>query len=124
MKAETIDLPACPESGDSGVAYLRVNDPRKQGVGSLDFQREKVLALSSSLGVTIAPDHVISDVGSGCDLNRPGLQAVWDLVASRKVQHVFACDVARLGRDIREVSRFVRHCEAHGVSLRFARDYR
>ena len=71
MKVETIHFSACPESGDSGVAYLRVNDPRKLGVGSLDFQREEVLALSSSLGVTIAPDHVISDVGSGCDLNRP-----------------------------------------------------
>ena len=124
MKAGSIDLPVCPQSGDTGVAYLRVNMPCQQGANSLDFQRETVLALASSLGVTIAPDHVISEVASRIDPNRPGLQAVWNLVASKEVRYVFACDAARLGRDLQEVLRFVRHCKAHGVSLRFAEDYR
>ena len=122
MKAESIYLPVCPESGDTGVAYLRVNIPCQQDANPLEIQREKVLALASSLGVTIAPDHVISEVASGIDPNRPGLQAVWNLVASKEVRYVFVCDAIRLGRDLQEVLRFVRHCKAHGVSLRFAED--
>ena len=76
----------------SGVAYLRVSTSGQEEGTSLDVQREKVFALSSVLGVAIAPHHIISEVGSGADPDRRGLLTVWNLVERKEVQHVFAYD--------------------------------
>ena len=115
---------ACPEEDGSGAAYLRAATSGPEGGASLEIQREEVLAVSDSLGVTVAPDHVFSEVASGLSPDRPELQAVWDLVESGAVQHVFAYSTDRLGRDPWAVLRFVRHCQDHGVTLHFAEDYR
>ena len=124
MKANhTIPL-ACPEEGGSGAAYLRAATSGPEGGASLEIQRDEVLAVSDSLGVTIPPDHVFSEVASGLGPDRPELQAVWDLVETGAVQHVFAYDTDRLGRNPLDVLRFVRHCKDHGVTLHFAEDYR
>jgi DNA invertase Pin-like site-specific DNA recombinase len=107
----------------SGVAYLRVSTSGQEEGTSLDVQREKVFALSSVLGVAIAPHHIISEVGSGADPDRRGLLTVWNLVERKEVQHVFAYDTDRLARDPWHVLQLVRHCKDHGVALHFAEDY-
>ena len=124
MKANDKIPLACPEEGGSGAVYLRSATAEHGGGASLDFQRKVVLELSESLGVSVAADHVFSEVGSGLSLDRPGLQAVWDLVESKEIRHVLAYDTDRLGRNPLDVLRFVRHCKEHGVLLHFAEDYR
>lgn len=125
MKANNRIALACPEEGDSGAVYLRSATSGPEGDASLEIQREEVLALSDSLGVTVPPDRILSEVASGISPDRPaGLQALWDLVENEAVQHIFVRDVSRLGRDIPGVLRFVRHCKDHGVLLHFAEDHR
>ena len=113
------DLPTAP----TGAAYLRSATSGPEGLDSLEIQRKAVLAVSDSLGVTIPLEQIISEVGSGISPDRPGLHALWDLVESEAVQHIFVRDIARLGRDIPGVLRFFSHCEDHAVTLHFAEDY-
>ena len=77
------------DGGGSGAAYVRVSSLVGEDGGSLDAQREEVLALADTLGVTVAPGHVICDVGSGNDAERPGMIALWRFVESKGVQNVF-----------------------------------
>ena len=124
MKANNTIPLACPEGGGSGAAYLRSATSGPEGRASLEIQREEVLALSDSLGVKVPTDQILSEVASGISPDRPGLRALWDLVESEAVQHIFVRDVSRLGRNPRDVLRFVRHCKDHGVLLHFAEDHR
>ena len=81
---------------------------------------EKNLANAASKGVLIKPEHMISEVWTAADPDRPGMQELWNLVERGEIQHIFAYAPDRLYRDPWHGVRFVRHCKEHGVILHFA----
>ena len=121
------DLPTAPAQYSTdltGAAYLRSATGGPEGRASLEIQRKAVLELADFFGVTVAQNYVLCDVASGLSPDRPGLQALWDLVESEAVQHIFARDWCRLWRDLLAFLRFVCHCDNHGVTLHFVWDHR
>ena len=124
---EMEDKPRSPYSapdglfaGECGAICERVSTHGQEEGKSLGFQREKNLANAASKGVLIKPEHMISEVWTAADPDRPGMQKLWNLVERREIQHVFAYDPDRLYRDPWHGVRFVRHCKEHGVILHFA----
>ena len=122
------DGPVGEESGaadrsvakEYGATHERVSTPDQEDGTSLTFQREKNLANADAHGVTVKPEHRISEVWSAADPDRPGMLKLWDLVERREIQHIFAYEPDRLYRDPWHGVRFVRHCKDHGVILHFA----
>ena len=108
---------------DGGVGYARVSATGQEGSVSLDRQREAVLALAERLDIRIVPDGIINEVGSGADRERPGLQALRDLVVNGEVGYILVYSVDRLSRDGRVLLDFVRECQEFGVEICFAEDY-
>lgn len=107
-------------AGEFGATHERVSTPDQEDGTSLGFQREKNLANARAHGVTVKPEHRISEVWSAADPDRPGMRKLWDLVEREEIQHVFAYDPDRLYRDPWHGVRFVRHCKDHRVVLHFA----
>jgi site-specific DNA recombinase len=105
---------------EAGVVYCRVSTPGQEDGTSLDSQRDRNLASAYSLGISVPPEHVITEVWSGSDPDRPGLATVRCLVDSGVVQHVFVSDTDRLARDPLHAVEFIRFCRDRGVRLHFA----
>ena len=114
------DGAVAPESPGAGVSYCRVSTPGQEEGTSLDTQLEGNLSLAASLGVPVAPDHIITEVWSAADPYRPGFVKVRRLVGDGVVQHVFVYDTDRLGRDPWHIVEFIRYCKERGVALHFA----
>ena len=86
----------------------------------MEFQREKTLALAESLGLVVAPEHILDEVGSGADPFRPLFMHLWKLVDALEVLHVVAYRTDRLARDELQVASFIRHCRNQGVRVHYA----
>ena len=108
------------EPPEAGVSYQRVSTPGQEDGTSLETQVEGNFRMAASLGVRIAPEHSITEVWSGADPSRPGIEKVRRLVGDGLVQHVFVYDTDRLARDPWHTVEFIRYCKDRGVALHFA----
>ena len=114
-----------PKSGvaqpeEFGVSYNRISTPGQEDGTSLETQIESNARTAASVGVTVLPEHVITEVWSGADPGRPGVGAVRRLFSSGVVQHVFVSTTDRLARDPWHVVEFIRFCKDHRATLHFA----
>ena len=106
--------------GDNAVLYHRVSTPGQEEGYSLQYQRDKTLALADQLGLVVASEHIFDEVASGADPGRSLFRRTADLVAAGEVGHVVAYGSTRLSRDPLHLGIFVRHCKDHGVVIHFA----
>ena len=107
-----------PKSGvaqpeEFGVSYNRISTPGQEDGTSLETQIESNARTAASVGVTVLPEHVITEVWSGDDPGRPGVVAVRRLFSSGVVQYVFVSTTDRLARDPWHVVEFIRFCKDH-----------
>ena len=106
--------------GEFGVSYTRISTPGQEDGTSLETQIESNGRTAASVGVTVLPEHVITEVWSGADPGRPGIGAVRRFISSGVVQHVFVSTTDRLARDPWHVVEFIRFCKDHRATLHFA----
>ena len=106
--------------GENAVLYHRVSTPGQEEGYSLQYQRDKTLALADQLGLVVASEHIFDEVASGADPGRSLFRRTADLVAAGEVGHVVAYGSTRLSRDPLHLGIFVRHCKDHGVVIHFA----
>lgn len=113
-----------------GVSYDRVstvgqvedeNGFRRQDA-SPEAQRSRCLDhmkfLSQTKGCQFKIIEHVSDEGfSGKDVNRPGFQRMWDLIATRSIDFVVATELSRLSRNVADFLSLVSHCEKNGVDI-------
>ena len=82
------------------VAYCRWNQGGAEGDESLASQADACLAMAEGMGKVIAPEDVLLDVGSGLDLELPGMAAVRGMAAAGELSGLFVYSLDRLSRDM------------------------
>ena len=98
----------------------RISTSRPEDGCSLEYRSGNTLALAESLGLAVAPEHILDEVGSGADPFRPSCAQLWKLAEGCEVAYVLAYRTDRLARDEIQVASPVRHCLDHEVGIRFA----
>ena len=78
--------------------------------------------MAKEMGYTIAPEDVLSEVGSGINLDRPVLDSIRGMAAAREIDAVFGYGTDRLSRDPVDLLVLAREFKGHGVEVYFVQD--
>ena len=90
------------------AVYHRISTSRQGDGCSLEYRSKNTLALAESLGLAVAPERILDEVGSGADPFRPSFAHLWKLVEGREVACVLAYWTDRLPGDELQVASSVR----------------
>lgn len=104
--------------------YIRVSteEQRREGYG-LEAQKKRLkeyVEANKSMQYVTKPEWMFEDVHTGSDLNRPGLNAVMELVKAKKVDAVLVWKIDRFSRSLKHlISLFedMQKCEVSLISL-------
>ena len=86
----------------------------------LALQNHNIRRFAKENGVQLRPEDQVSEVGSGIDMNRPGLQELLESVRAGEVDVVVAYHPQYLSRRRKDLVYISDLCDEHGVELFFA----
>ncbi len=98
------------------VIYARVATEDLNG-SKLSPQVEACRQYADQYGLTVAENHVITEVCSGIRLKRPGLDRVRALAAGRKVDAVIVFTPDRLSRDVAHLLLLYEEWQRSGIDV-------
>lgn len=103
------------------LLYCRVStDAQERDGTSLDHQDRECTRYASERSYTVV--ETIRDSASGATLERPGIERLMDLVASKSIEVVVAYAVDRLARDQDAMGALAYTCRRHGVRIETVRE--
>jgi site-specific DNA recombinase len=101
--------------------YSRVSTAEQRLEGfSLDAQKQKLIAhVTDNVGLNLItkPEWFFTDTHTGSDINRPGLDAMMDLVRAKKCDVILVLKIDRLSRSLKHLLMIFEELEKHEVSL-------
>ena len=102
------------------ATYCRVSTEDQVQQYGLPSQRACIAEYIKQNGHETRPEWSIEDDGwSGVDLNRPGMNALRDLIGRREVDAILSYDQDRLSRNLGHTCLLKDECDSHGVKLLF-----
>ncbi len=97
------------------IAYSRVSSKGQENNTSLDYQRNRLEAFGKSNSINNLT--FVSDVDSGGNANRKGIQQIEHLVKAGIVDTIYITKLDRLYRSVLDGARFIHLCLEHNVNL-------
>ena len=104
---------------NSAATYWRISTVGQMDGFSLEYQREKTMALVERLGLVVAPEHTYEEVESGANPYRDVFARLRKVVEDGDVRHVVVYRSDRVARDEVVMVQFARLCQTRGVMLHF-----
>lgn len=99
--------------------YARVSKEEKEDQPgfSLPGQIHACLRYAETYSLQVEPEHIFQDDFTGKAASRPGLDALQEVLASRRIQALIVANIDRLGRSHYDKVQLFRELERHGVTL-------
>lgn len=105
--------------------YARVSSDKQKEERTIDSQIQSLLAKASERHWEIPDQWIFRDEGySGANLERPGLEALRDLVYEGEIQTVFVYAPDRLARKFALQALLLEEFSRHGANIEFVRSVR
>ena len=104
---------------NAAATYVRVSTVGQVDGFSLEYQREKTMALIEKLGLFVASEHAFEEVDSGANPYREAFGRLTEAVEAGDVRHVVVYRSDRVARDELVMVQFSRLCQSRGVKLYF-----
>lgn len=98
----------------SAWIYCRIDAPEDTH-GALKGQYERLETYAAQMDFTVVGSS--QDLGSGLNLDRPGLQAVLKAAKGGSFQVLLVDSVSRIGRDMAKTVNFIQTISGCGVSI-------
>jgi site-specific DNA recombinase len=104
----------------TAVVYCRVSteDQEREGT-SLQSQLETCRKKARELGYEVSDNHIINEIWSGVDLDRPNLNRARELIRTRAVSALICYATDRLARNPIHIGIIAEECEKRGIELIF-----
>ncbi|MCY4558526.1 MAG: recombinase family protein [Chloroflexi bacterium] len=102
-----------------GKIYARSATLGQEGRAPLYAQVEACTKLAESLGYVIGSRDILTEVGSGSDLDRPQMNKVRLMAANGEFDALFVDDLARLSRDFVDLLMLMREFKSRDVEVHF-----
>lgn len=108
------------EEMKAAAIYCRVSteDQGREGT-SLQSQKEACLNKAHELGYQVSEEHILSEIYSGAELDRPELGKVRSLMKQQEIQAVLCHSTDRLARNPIHIAIIAEECENRGIKLVF-----
>lgn len=110
---------AMPLESNLTALYLRVSTEDQGEKYSLPAQKRSLQDAALQRGLQTLPELIFVDERTGGDMNRPGFQALMDLVRGKRIQHVLVYSIDRLTRNAADAMTIMQLCQDRGVKLEF-----
>lgn len=98
----------------SAWIYCRIDAPEDTH-GALKGQYERLETYAAQMECTVVGSS--QDLGSGLNLDRPGLQAVLEAAKVGSFQVLLVDSVSRIGRDMAKTMNFIQTISDCGISI-------
>lgn len=98
----------------SAWIYCRINAPEDTH-GALKGQYERLETYAAQMGFTVVDSS--QDLGSGLNLDRPGLQAVLEAAKTGSFQVLLVDSVSRIERDMTKIVNFIQTVNGCRISI-------
>lgn len=102
-------FPLSPSRRKLRIGYIRISTDSGEQLAALENQRHRV----QQAGI----DHLIQDVQSGREADRPGYQQLLNLIDLRQVDAVVITRIDRLSRDAAEADQTIAFAARRGVQI-------
>ena len=102
-----------------GKIYARSATLGQEGSAPLDAQVAACTKLAESLGHVIGSGDILTEVGSGLDLDRPQMNKVRLMAANGEFDALFVDDPERLSRDLADLLMLMREFKSRDVEVHF-----